>query len=186
PRSATSAPRDRGGASASRRPGPARLSTSPRGQRSLHSRAVTSLPRTVTTAVRPSPGANAVPPITPNNPRPVVPGAGRVGRNTVETMLFRGISTPVAFALVVIQSRFLDPEGRGRFVLVVLTVSILARLFGQLGVAVTSLSGEGDLRPLVGRALAWTALLGAGGAGVILLAGGVINAFGLRLAVIAA
>jgi len=147
---------------------------------------VTSLPRTVTTAVRPSPGANAVPPITPNNPRPVVPGAGRVGRNTVETMLFRGISTPVAFALVVIQSRFLDPEGRGRFVLVVLTVSILARLFGQLGVAVTSLSGEGDLRPLVGRALAWTALLGAGGAGVILLAGGVINAFGLRLAVIAA
>jgi len=96
---------------------------------------VTSLPRTVTTAVRPSPGANAVPPITPNNPRPVVPGAGRVGRNTVETMLFRGTSTPVAFALVVIQSRFLDPEGRGRFVLVVLTVSILARLFGQLGVA---------------------------------------------------
>ena len=147
---------------------------------------MTSLPLTATTAVRPSPGANAVPPVTPNNPRRVVPGAGRVGRNTVETLLFRGISTPVAFALIVIQSRFLDPEGRGRFVLVVLTVSILARLFGQLGVAVTSLAGESDLKPLVARSLAWTLVLGVGGAGVILLAGAVISAFGLRLAAIAA
>jgi len=137
-------------------------------------------------AVRPSPGSNAVPPVTPNNPRREIPGAGRVGRNTLETLLFRGISTPVAFALVVIQSRFLDPEGRGRFVLVVLTVSILARLFGQLGVAVTSLAGEGELKPLAARALAWTALLGLAGAGVILLAGATIGAFGLRLAAIAA
>jgi len=148
--------------------------------------AVTSLSLTASTAVRPSPGANAVPPVTPNNPRRVVPGAGRVGRNTVETLLFRGISTPVAFALIVIQSRFLDPDGRGRFVLVVLTVSILARLFGQLGVAVTSLAGEDDLRPLVARALAWTLVLGVGGAGLILLAGFVVDAFGLRLAAIAA
>ena len=140
-----------------------------------------------TTAVRASPGTEAVPPVTPNNPRrPPIPGAGREGRNTIETLLFRGISTPVAFALVVIQSRFLDPEGRGRFVLVVLTVSILARLLGQLGVAVTSLAGEGELRPLSARALAWTLLLGLGGAGVILLAGVTINAFGLRLAAIAA
>jgi O-antigen/teichoic acid export membrane protein len=109
-----------------------------------------------------------------------------VGRNTLETLLFRGISTPVAFILVVIQSRFLDPEGRGRFVLVVLTVTILARLFGQLGVAVTSLAGEGDLRPLAARALGWTVLLGAAGAGLILLAGVSVDAFGLPLAAIAA
>ncbi|MFY9580205.1 MAG: oligosaccharide flippase family protein [Gaiellaceae bacterium] len=149
-------------------------------------RPLTSRP-VVTTAVRPSPGVDAVPPVTPNNPRrPPIPGAERVGRNTIETLLFRGISTPVAFALVVIQSRFLDPEGRGRFVLVVLTVSILARLLGQLGVAVTSLAGEGELRPLAARALTWTVLLGVGGAGLILLAGVTINAFGLRLAAIAA
>ena len=149
-------------------------------------RPLTSRP-VVTTAVRPSPGVEAVPPVTPNNPRrPPIPGAERVGRNTIETLLFRGISTPVAFALVVIQSRFLDPEGRGRFVLVVLTVTILARLFGQLGVAVTSLAGEGELRPLVSRALALTLLLGVGGAALILVAGATINAFGLRLAAIAA
>src|SRR5215218_1495869 len=105
-----------------------------------------------TTGVRPSPGIEAAPPITPNLVRPKeIPGARNVGRNTLETLLFRGISTPVAFLLVVIQSRFLEPEGRGRFVLVILTVTILARLFGQLGVAVTSLSRQGELRPLVAR-----------------------------------
>ncbi len=85
-----------------------------------------------------------------------------------------------------IQSRFLDPEGRGRFVLVVLTVTILARLFGQLGVAVTSLGRAADLRPLVVRALVLTLVLGVAGAGLILAAGATIDAFGLRLAAIAA
>src|SRR3954447_17134176 len=140
-----------------------------------------------TTRLRPSPGIEAAPPVTPNLIRSEeIPGARKVGQNTVETLLFRGISTPVAFALVVIQSRFLDPAGRGRFVLVVLSVTILARLFGQLGVAVTSMSREGELRPLVRRGLAWTVLLGVVGMGVILLSGVVIDSFGLRLAAIAA
>jgi len=117
-----------------------------------------------TTRLRPSPGIEAAPPITPNLVRPKeIPGARNVGRNTVETLLFRGVSTPVAFALVVIQSRFLDPSGRGRFVLVVLTVTILARLLGQLGVAATSLGHGEQSRPLVGRALGWTMALGLGG-----------------------
>jgi O-antigen/teichoic acid export membrane protein len=140
-----------------------------------------------TTGLRPSPGIEAAPPVTPNLVRPKeIPGARKVGRNTLETLLFRGVSTPVAFALVVIQSRFLDPAGRGRFVLVVLTVTILARLFGQLGVAVTSLSREGELRALVRRGLGWTVVLGLGGAGLILVAGALIDSFGPRLAAIAA
>src|ERR687887_1835241 len=140
-----------------------------------------------TTAVRPSPGVEAAPPVVPNLVRrEEIPGAGRVGRNTFETLLFRGISTPVSFVLVVIQSRFLEPEGRGRFVLVVLTVTILARLFGQLGVAVTSLTRETDLRPLVARALALTVVLGVGGIVLILATGIVVDSFGLRLAAIAA
>jgi O-antigen/teichoic acid export membrane protein len=140
-----------------------------------------------TTRVRPSPGIEAVPPVTPNLVRPKeIPGARKVGKNTLETLLFRGISTPVAFALVVIQSRFLDPAGRGRFVLVVLTVTILARLLGQFGVAVTSVSREGELSPLVRRALGWTALTGLLGIGVVLATGVVIDSFGLRLALIAA
>jgi O-antigen/teichoic acid export membrane protein len=140
-----------------------------------------------TTGLRPSPGIEAAPPVTPNLVRPKeIPGARKVGQNTLETLLFRGVSTPVAFALVVIQSRFLDPSGRGRFVLVVLTVTILARLFGQLGVAVTSLSREGELRPLVRRGLAWTFVLGLAGIFLILAAGAILDSFGLRLAAIAA
>jgi len=140
-----------------------------------------------TTGLRPSPGIEAAPPVTPNLVRPKeIPGARKVGQNTLETLLFRGVSTPVAFALVVIQSRFLDPSGRGRFVLVVLSVTILARLFGQLGVAVTSLSREEELRPLVRRGLAWTLVLGLGGIVLILAAGAVVDSFGLRLAAIAA
>jgi O-antigen/teichoic acid export membrane protein len=140
-----------------------------------------------TTGVRPSPGIEAAPPVTPNLVRPKeIPGARNVGKNTLETLLFRGVSTPVAFALVVIQSRFLDPSGRGRFVLVVLTVTILARLLGQFGVAVTSLSREGELRPLVRRGLAWTLVFGLAGVGLILVAGALIDSFGLRLAAIAA
>jgi O-antigen/teichoic acid export membrane protein len=91
-----------------------------------------------------------VPPVTPNLVRrKEIPGARQVGRNTFETLLFRGLSTPIALLLVVIQSRFLDPAGRGQFVLVVLTVTILARLFGQLGVAVTSHARDQELRPFV-------------------------------------
>jgi O-antigen/teichoic acid export membrane protein len=140
-----------------------------------------------TTRLRPSPGIEAAPPVTPNLVRPKeIPGARNVGRNTVETLLFRGVSTPVAFALVVIQSRFLDPSGRGRFVLVVLTVTILARLFGQLGIAATSIGHGGERRPLVRRALAWTTVLGIAGVGLILAAGALIDSFGLELAAIAA
>jgi O-antigen/teichoic acid export membrane protein len=140
-----------------------------------------------TTGVRPSPGIEAAPPVTPNLVRPKeIPGARNVGKNTLETLLFRGVSTPVAFALVVIQSRFLDPSGRGRFVLVVLTVTILARLLGQFGVAVTSLSRKGELHPLVRRGLAWTLVLGLAGVGLILVGGALIDSFGLRLAAIAA
>ena len=142
---------------------------------------------TASTAVRPSPSVEAAPPVTPNLVRrEEIPGARRVGRNTFETLLFRGLSTPVALVLVVIQSRFLDPAGRGRFVLVVLTVTILARLFGQLGVAVTTHARNAELRPFVGRALALALVLGIAGIVAILAAGAMIDAFGLRLAAIAA
>ena len=54
------------------------------------------------------------PPVAPNLGRPQeIPGARDVGRNTLETLLFRGLSTPVALLLVVVQSRFLAPSGRG-------------------------------------------------------------------------
>src|SRR5687768_18451264 len=90
-----------------------------------------------TEATTPSAAVDAAPPIAPNLVRaPEIPGAKRVTQNFVETLIFRGLSTPIALLLVVIQSRFLAPEGRGTFVLVVLSVTILSRLLGQIGVAV--------------------------------------------------
>ena len=129
----------------------------------------------------------ATPPVTPNLVRPKeIPGARRVGRNTLETLLFRGLSTPVALLLVVIQGRFLEPEGRGRFVLVVLSVTILARLLGQLGVAVTSRAREGDVRPLAQRGLALALVLGLVGVAIVIAIGAAVDAIGLRLSLIAA
>jgi O-antigen/teichoic acid export membrane protein len=140
-------------------------------------------------AVRPAPAMDAAPPVVPNLPRPrEIPGARQVGRNTIETLLFRGLSTPIALLLVVIQSRFLAPEGRGTFVLVVLSVTILSRLLGQLGIAVTNRMRERDveLRSLVHRAFALAVLLGAAGGALIVAWGAATAGVGAQLALIAA
>jgi len=94
-----------------------------------------------------------------------------VGRNTIETLLFRGLSTPIALLLVVVQSRFLAPEGRGTFVLAVLSVTIASRLLGQLGLAVTARTRERglELRHLILRAFALAAAFGAVGAGAVVV-----------------
>jgi len=125
---------------------------------------------TAVTTVRPEPGADATPPVTPNLVRgAAVPTARSVGRNTIETLLFRGISTPVAMLLVVLQGRFLQPEGRGAYVLAVLSVTIVTRLLGQLGMAVTNRlqDPDADVRGLVQRALAIGTLLGLCGVGAV-------------------
>src|SRR5438552_13957626 len=92
-----------------------------------------------TTGVQPGGSVGVAPPVVPNlAPRPELAAAKRVRRNTLETVLFRGVSTPTALLFVVVQSRLLEPEGRGEFVVVVLGATIVSRLLGQLGVAVTS------------------------------------------------
>ena len=57
--------------------------------------------------------------------------------------------------------------------LVVLSVTILARLLGQLGLAVTARTRErdADLRSLVHRAFALAVVLGLAGAGLVVLVG---------------
>src|SRR5215210_1659447 len=143
--------------------------------------------RTTSGAARPAPAIDGTPPVSPNLVREV-PGEKLVGRNTLETLLFRGVSTPVALVLVVIQSRFLEPSGRGRFVLVVLSVTILSRLLGQLGLAVTARtrSGDADLRALVHRAFGLAIALGLAGAGLVVASGFASDAIGARVALIAA
>ena len=143
-------------------------------------------------AARPAPAIDGSPPVSPNLPRAdlsgEVPGGTRVARNTLETLLFRGLSTPVALVLVVLQSRFLAPSGRGTFVLVVLTVTILSRLLGQLGLAVTAQlrEREVEVRHLVHRAFALAAVLGVIGGGLVVALGASTDAIGWELALIAA
>jgi O-antigen/teichoic acid export membrane protein len=118
-----------------------------------------------------------------------IPGAKDVARNTIETLLFRGLSTPVALLLVVIQSRFLAPSGRGQFVLVVLSVTILSRLLGQLGLAVTNrlqAVPATEVRPLVHRAFAIGAVLGGLGMAGIVAWGAATPGIGASTAAIAA
>ena len=53
------------------------------------------------TAVRPAPGVEIAPPVTPNLVKtPEVAAAPKVGKSTIETLLFRGLSTPIAMVLV--------------------------------------------------------------------------------------
>jgi O-antigen/teichoic acid export membrane protein len=150
---------------------------------------LSSAPPSATSSFRPSPAIEGAPPVAPNLVRArEVPGARRVGQNIVETLLFRGLSTPVALLLVVIQSRFLEPTGRGTFVLVVLSVTILSRLLGQLGIAVTNRMRERDLelRSLVHRAFALAFVLGAGGGALVVAWGSATDGVGAQLALIAA
>ncbi len=147
-----------------------------------------SSPAALAGRARPASAVDLSPPVAPNLPRRSIPGAKEVGRNTVETLLFRGLSTPIALGLVVLQSRFLEPSGRGAFVLAVLGVTIFARLLGQLGVAVTNRMAQPavDLRRLVQRALALGIVLGAAGSSIVFLAGAASDDLGPRIALLAA
>jgi len=134
-------------------------------------------------SARPAPAIDGSPPVSPTE----VPGDKKVGRNTLETLLFRGLSTPIALLLVVIQSRFLAPSGRGTFVLVVLSVTILSRLLGQLGLAVTARmrARKSDLRRLVHRAFGLALVLGLAGGALVAATAPVLDVRG-DLALIAA
>ena len=76
-------------------------------------------------AVSRSPAIDSAPPVAPNLAR--APEVHQIHKNFLETLVFKGISTPLALVLVIIQSRFLHARGRGTFVLVVLSVTILLR-----------------------------------------------------------
>jgi len=139
------------------------------------------------TAVRAAPATDIAPPVTPNLVRTrEVATARKAGANAIETLVFRGLSTPLALLLVVVQSRFLHPEGRGAFVLAVLTVTIFSRLLGQLGVAVTNRRQQTpDLRGLVLRAFGIALVAGAVGTAAIAVWGGLTAGLGFRLAALA-
>jgi O-antigen/teichoic acid export membrane protein len=137
--------------------------------------------------------STAAPPVNPEIPRaPEVAAARTTGSNVVEILLFRGLSTPLALLLVLLQGRFLAPEGRGTFVLAVLSVSIFSRLLSQLGVAVANRMGHDEwdepheLRALTNRALGIAVALGLAGSAAVVGIGALTPSVGGRTAAIAA
>jgi O-antigen/teichoic acid export membrane protein len=133
-----------------------------------------------------SPAVDFAPPVAPDLAR--APEIRKIHQNFVETLLFKGLSTPLALVLVVIQSRFLHPAGRGSFVLAILSVTILSRLLGQLGYAVTHrLQQRGvSLRRLVQAAFAIAVVLGTCGMAAVVAWGRFEHGVGPGVAVIAA
>jgi O-antigen/teichoic acid export membrane protein len=143
-------------------------------------------PRRGVDAAHHSPAVDAEPPLSPHLAR--APEFQAIRTGFIETLLFKGISTPIALVLVVVQSRFLHTSGRGAFVLVILSVTILSRLLGQLGYAVMiQMQQHGlDLRRLVHGALATGLLLGAGGTAAIVVWGSFAAGIGGSVAAAAA
>jgi O-antigen/teichoic acid export membrane protein len=97
--------------------------------------------------------------LTPPNAEPHtikrLPGAEQVKRNTVEALIFRALSTPLAFALTIFQARELGPSGTGKYALAILTVKLFERLLTDLGNAATREVGDDPNRlgPLTALAL---------------------------------
>ena len=73
-----------------------------------------------------------------------LPGAKEISRNTVEALVFRALSTPLAFLLTVLQARILEPKGAGTYGLAILGVLLFSRLLSELGNAATKEVGEHD------------------------------------------
>ena len=132
-----------------------------------------------------SPAIDGAPPVSPNSVR--APEVRKIHQNFLETLIFKGISSPLALVLVVVQGRYLHDSGRGSFVLVVLSVTILTRLLGQLGYAVSNrMQQQGvDVDKLVRSAIAIGVVLGVTGTGAIVAWGAFTGGIGVTTAVVA-
>jgi O-antigen/teichoic acid export membrane protein len=119
-----------------------------------------------------------------------IPGAGdeTMKRNTLEVLIFRALSTPLAFLLIVVQSHYLHASGRGTIVLTVLTVTVFSRLLGDLGTATTNEIREGDedVGHLTASALRLGLGLGIACSVIVIAVGRLASDVGLDLAIIAA
>jgi O-antigen/teichoic acid export membrane protein len=109
---------------------------------------------------------DVTPPNASAHPVQHIPGAKEVSRNTFEVLALRGLGTPLGLGLVVLQSRALEPAGRGGYVIAVLGVTLITRLLGDLGTAATTQikSDPGRIGPWTATALRASVLLGLAGA----------------------
>jgi O-antigen/teichoic acid export membrane protein len=133
-----------------------------------------------------TPAIDGAPPVAPNAVR--APELRKVHSSFFETLLFNGLSSPLALVLVVIQGRYLDTSGRGSFVLVVLSVTLLTRLLGQLGYAVSNRMEQrgADLKQLVQAAFVIAVVLGVLGTAAVAVWGASVGDASVEVVVIAA
>lgn len=84
-----------------------------------------------------------------------LPGADEIKKNTLESIIFRALSTPLAIGLTILQSRALGPEGMGKYALAVLSVLTFCRVLNDLGNAATREIGDREDRigPITALAL---------------------------------
>jgi len=141
-------------------------------------------PRAYDSNVR-NPAIDGAPPVSPNAVR--APELRKVHSSFLETLLFNGLSSPLALVLVVIQGRYLDTAGRGSFVLVVLSVTVLTRLLGQLGYAVSNQMEQrgADLKELVQAAFAIAVVLGVVGTAAVAGWGMAVGDAGVHVVLVA-
>lgn len=93
-----------------------------------------------------------------------------VRRGAAETVVFRAVGLPLSFAISVITSRYLEPTGRGAYVLGLLTVTIAATLLGNISAGVThEIGAQPDRqRTIVSQATILAIVLGVVGTAVLL------------------
>jgi O-antigen/teichoic acid export membrane protein len=88
--------------------------------------------------------------MTPPNAEPHsvkrLPGVEEVKRNTIEALIFRAASTPLAAGLTILQARVLGADGVGTYALAILTVLLFSRLLSDLGNAATREIGDTEDR----------------------------------------
>ncbi len=132
------------------------------------------------------PAIDGAPPVSPNSPR--APEVQKVHSNFLETLIFNGLSSPLALVLVVIQGRYLHTSGRGSFVLVILSVTLLTRLLGQLGYAVTNRTHQqgADLKSLIQSSFAIAVVLGLTGTALVVAWGALVGDASTTVVIVAA
>jgi O-antigen/teichoic acid export membrane protein len=132
------------------------------------------------------PAIDGAPPVSPNSPR--APEVQKVHSNFLETLIFNGLSSPLALVLVVIQGRYLHTSGRGSFVLVILSVTLLTRLLGQLGYAVTNRTHQqgAGLKSLIQSSFAIAVVLGLTGTALVVAWGALVGDASTTVVVVAA
>ncbi|MDP9491948.1 MAG: oligosaccharide flippase family protein [Actinomycetota bacterium] len=75
-----------------------------------------------------------------------LPGADEIKKNTLESVIFRALATPLSIGLTVLMSYSLGTAGVGKYSLAIMTVLLFSRVLSDLGNAATREIGDSEDR----------------------------------------